>query len=81
MIPHRSPTVDPTKILTRQELRLVLADLKGQAQRSKEGHVNLILFRLAACCGLRVSEIAHHATNGRKMYGIRDARRPRLDGR
>ena len=59
MIPHRSPTVDPTKILTRQELRLVLADLKRQAERSKQGHVNLILFRLAACCGLRVSEIAH----------------------
>ncbi|HUQ71305.1 MAG TPA: site-specific integrase [Planctomycetaceae bacterium] len=59
MIPHRSPTVDPTKILTRQELRLVLADLKRQSQRSKQGHVNLILFRLAACCGLRVSEIAN----------------------
>jgi integrase len=59
IIPHRSPTVDPTKILTRQELRLVLADLKRQAVRSKQGHVNLILFRLAACCGLRVSEIAH----------------------
>lgn len=59
MIPQRSPTVDPTKILTRQELRLVLADLKRQAQRSKQGHVNLILFRLAVCCGLRVSEIAN----------------------
>jgi integrase len=59
LIPHRSPTADPTKILTRQELRLVLADLKRQSQRSKQGHVNLILFRLAACCGLRVSEIAH----------------------
>lgn len=59
MIPQRSPTIDPTKILTRQELRLVLADLKHQAERSKQGHVNLILFRLAACCGLRVSEIAH----------------------
>src|SRR5262245_14620999 len=59
VIPYRSPTVDPTKILTRQELRLVLSDLKRQAQRSKQGHVNLILFRLAVCCGLRVSEIAH----------------------
>jgi hypothetical protein len=46
MIPNRSPTVDPTKILTRQELRLVLAELKRQAERSKQGHVNLILFRL-----------------------------------
>jgi hypothetical protein len=46
MIPQRSPTVDPTKILTRQELRLVLADLNRQAQRSMQGHVNLMQFRL-----------------------------------
>lgn len=74
MIPHRSPTVDPTKILTRQKLCLVLADLKRQAQRSKQGHVNLILFRLAACCGLRVSEIAHL-----RMADVRaDGSRPHL---
>lgn len=74
MILHRSPTVDPTKILTRQELRLVLADLKRQSQRSKQGHVNLILFRLAACCGLRVSEIAHL-----RMADVRtDGSRPHL---
>ena len=72
MIPHRSPTVDPTKILTRQELRLVLADLKRQ--RSKQGHVNLVLFRLAACCGLRASEIAHL-----RMADVRtDGSRPHL---
>ena len=74
MIPHRSPTVDPTKILTRQELRLVLADLKRQAERSKQGHVNLILFRLAACCGLRASEIAQL-----RMADVRtDGSRPHL---
>ena len=72
MIPHRSPTVDPTKILTRQELRLVLANLKRQ--RSKQGHMNLILFRLAACCGLRASEIAHL-----RMADVRtDGSRPHL---
>lgn len=74
MIPQRSPTVDPTKILTRQELRLVLADLKRPSQRSKQGYVNLILFRLAACCGLRVSEIAYL-----RMADVRtDGSRPHL---
>jgi hypothetical protein len=45
-----------------------------QAQRSKQGHVNLILFRLAACCGVRVSEIANlHMTDVRT-----DGSRPHL---
>ena len=58
MFPHRTPSVDPTKILTRSELRLVLADLQRQASSSRVPHVNLLLFRLACCCGLRLSEIA-----------------------
>jgi len=49
---------DPTKILTRRELAAVLADLKRKAPRSKNTRMNLVLLRLAACCGLRVSEIA-----------------------
>jgi integrase len=53
---HRA--VDPTKILTRSELITVLADLKRKALRSPTTRQNLIIFRLAVCCGLRVSEIA-----------------------
>nr|BDD46350.1 hypothetical protein 5 [Pseudomonadaceae bacterium] len=55
---YRSHAADPTKILTRRELAAVLADLKRKALRSKNTRMNLVLFRLAACCGLRVSEIA-----------------------
>ena len=56
---HFAPwNIDNGKILTRREMALVLADLKARAQRSPNAHFNLSLFRLAACCGLRVSEIA-----------------------
>ena len=50
--------IDSTKILTRRELATVLKDLKRKAPRSANTWQNLILFRLASCCGLRVSEIA-----------------------
>lgn len=53
--PHR---VDSTKILTRTELALVLASLTRNAPRSRNTRMNLVLVRLACCCGLRVSEIA-----------------------
>jgi integrase/recombinase XerD len=56
---YRARAADPTKILTRRELTAVLADLKRKAERSKNTRLNLVLFRLAACCGLRVSEIAN----------------------
>jgi integrase len=55
-MPHA--ITDVTKILTRRELATVLADLKRKAPRSPNTHMNLIIFRLAACCGLRASEIA-----------------------
>jgi integrase len=51
-------SADMTKILTRRELQAVLADLKRKAPRSKNTRLNLVIFRLAACCGLRASEIA-----------------------
>ena len=50
--------IAPGKILTRRELALVLADLKRRTERSANGRFNLVLFRPACCCGLRVSEIA-----------------------
>jgi integrase len=55
----RAPAADPTKILTRWELAAVLVDLKAKAVRSKNARLNLIVFRLACCCGLRASEIAN----------------------
>ena len=51
-----APRIDTTKILTRRELVAVLADLGGKTRRS--ARQNLILVRLACCCGLRVSESA-----------------------
>jgi integrase len=50
--------VDASKILTRRELAVALADLASKAPRSRNTRMNLILVRLACCCGLRVSEIA-----------------------
>ena len=50
--------IDETKILSRKEIAVVLADLKHRAKRSVNSRMNLIVFRLAACCGLRVAEIA-----------------------
>lgn len=50
--------VDATKILTRRELSSVLADLQQRVNRSRHSQANLILVRLACCCGLRASEIA-----------------------
>jgi integrase len=56
---YRARPLDATKILTRRELAAVLNDLKRKAPRSKNTRLNLTLFRLACCCGLRASEIAN----------------------
>jgi len=50
--------LDPTRILTRRELTTVLSDLTVRAARYANSQRNLIIVRLACCCGLRVSEIA-----------------------
>jgi integrase len=55
---YRPALADPTKILTRTELASVLADLNRKAPRSKNTRLNLVILRLACCCGLRASEIA-----------------------
>jgi integrase len=55
---YRARPLDATKILTRRELAAVLNDLMRKAPRSKNTRMNLALFRLACCCGLRASEIA-----------------------
>jgi integrase/recombinase XerD len=57
-MPYRTSRADPMKILTRRELQTVMADLSRKATRSPSTRLNLIVFRLATCCGLRASEIA-----------------------
>jgi integrase/recombinase XerD len=49
--------VDQTKILTRSEIAAVVNELRRKARRSRNTLQNLIIFRLATCCGLRVSEL------------------------
>lgn len=49
--------IDATRILGKSEIATVLADLKRKARRSVNTRQNLIIFRLATCCGLRVTEI------------------------
>jgi integrase/recombinase XerD len=56
---HRGRLADQTKILSRREIAAVLADLQRKAKRSPSTRLNLIVFRLATCCGLRASEIAN----------------------
>jgi integrase len=45
------------KVLTIDEIRRVLADLHRKAARATNTKMNLTLFRLATCCGLRASEL------------------------
>jgi integrase len=45
------------KVLTIDEIRRVLADLYRKAARSVNTRMNLVLFRLSTCCGLRASEL------------------------
>ena len=42
----------------RTKWRSVLTELRRKARRSVNTRTNLVVFRLAACCGLRASEIA-----------------------
>jgi integrase len=47
-----------TKILTRREIATMLADLERKFRRSANARMNRVIFRLASCLGLRVSEIS-----------------------
>lgn len=51
--------VDSWRLLSRTELAAVLADLERKAASSLNTRLNLLIVRLACCCGLRVSEIAN----------------------
>ena len=48
--------IDATKILTRSEIAAVLDELRRK-RRSVNTRQDSVLFRLATCCGLRVSEV------------------------
>ena len=52
-----SMQIDQTRILSREEISRILSDLKRRSRRSVNSRMNLTIFRLATCCGLRVSEI------------------------
>lgn len=66
--------INTLKILQRSEIRDVIADLKRK-RRSVNTRQNLIIFRLATCCGLRVSEIV-----GLKMANLKlSGRRPHIE--
>ena len=51
--------MDQTKLLTRSEIAAVLDDLKRKSKRATNTQMNLVIFRLATCCGLRASEITN----------------------
>jgi integrase/recombinase XerD len=50
-------TISRERILTKPEILAVLAELKRKARRSPLTRRQLILFRLACCCGLRACEL------------------------
>lgn len=54
---HASWTIDRSKLLIADEIRAVVDDLSRKAKRSVNTRMNLVIFRLATSCGLRVSEI------------------------
>ena len=63
--------IDSVRIVTRSEVADVIADLKRKGRRSINSCQNLVIFRLASCCGLRVSEIVGLAVSNVKLTGKR----------
>jgi len=55
---HSPWQIDSSQILSRREIASVLDDLKRKGRRSVNSRLNLVIFRLATCCGCRASEIA-----------------------
>ncbi len=63
--------IDPVRILARSEVAEVIAELKRKGRRSVNTRQNHIIFRLATCCGLRVSEIVGLTLSNVKTGGKR----------
>lgn len=69
----------PNRVLTIGEVRTVLADLhekqvghsyyRSYSPNQHHAWINLMIFRLAACCGLRSKEIRHLRLNDLKLGG------------
>lgn len=49
--------MDSTCFMSRSEIAAVLKDIKRRAKRRHNSRLNLVIFRLSCCCGLRCSEI------------------------
>jgi integrase/recombinase XerD len=69
--------MDATQILTRDEAMRVIADLGRK--KCRNGRCNLIVFRLACCCGLRVKEIVGLNLGDVAVAGPRPAIRVRKE--
>jgi len=63
-------SLDQARILSRAEIALVLADLRRK-RRSVNTRQNLVIFRLATCCGLRVSEVVGLALSNVRITNTR----------
>ena len=55
---HAQWNIDKWRILSAAEITKVIKELRRKGNRAVNSRQNLIIFRLATCCGLRVSEIA-----------------------
>jgi integrase len=71
--------MNSAQILTRDEIQTVLKDLKRRAKRSINSRLNLIIFRLSCCCGLRRKEIAGLNIGDLSVSGSRPAVRVRKE--
>lgn len=66
--------IERTRILSLDEVRLVIKE-QHRKRRYKTNRRNLILFRLATCCGLRVSELTQLRLCDIQLGGLRPSLR------
>jgi len=64
-------TLDQTRILTLNQVKRVLENLERRSRRYRSTLTNLAVFRLATCCGLRVSEISQRELRDLKLTSER----------
>lgn len=71
--------MDATKILSQDEIYRVLRDLHRRRRYPTHARVNLVIFRLACCCGLRRKEICGLNLGDLILTGPRPVIRVRKD--